>query len=328
MFRKFGKTFKILGLLIVILVVMPKSILPRQTFSSEVTNLDKYIELNDAETRLPEFKDDIDALKIKLAQLDIINASRKKYRAEPVKLDILASRVANKMCSESAENEYIGHWNLAGEKPYHRYAFAGGNDHVSENAYGEWTTGRYDISTHEIAAMMKNGHATFMKEKAPNDGHKRTIIDKYHNFVGIGYYMSENQFRYYEEFIDRYLEFENVPQKVKVNDMCTISVKPINNEYLYYMVIYREKSLKPMNPAQIKKLGSYSDFTDEQYLRMTAWELSEYKKGDTYNIPLKFSKDGYYYIHIFLDSKEITKPTSLNTKGRTSASGIVLTVNN
>ena len=56
-----------------------------------------------------------------------------------VKLDILASRVANKMCREAAENNFIGHWNLAGEKPYHRYAFAGGYDHVSENAFGEWS---------------------------------------------------------------------------------------------------------------------------------------------------------------------------------------------
>jgi len=57
-------------------------------------------------------------------------------------------------------------------------------------------------------------------------------------------------------------------------------------------------------------------------------ELSQFKTGDRYNIPLKLSKEGIYYIHIFLDPKEITKPTTLNTKGRTPASGIVITVKN
>ena len=324
MFRKFWKTFKVLVILIIILFSMPRSILPKQTFKSEVTNLDEYIELNNAETRLTEFKDDVEALKMKLAQVDIINTSRKKFKAPPVKLDILASRVANKMCREAAENDFIGHWNMSGEKPYQRYGLAGGYDHVAENAFGEWTTGSYDLTAQTITDMMKNGHSIFMKEKAPNDGHKKTIIEKYHNYVGLGFYLSETQFRYYEEFIDRYLDFENIPSDVIINEPFTISVKPKSRNFLYYMVVYREKAPKPMSPAQIKRLGSYADFTEEEYTRLTAWELSAFKSGDFYKIPLKFTKEGYYYIHIYLDARDITKPTSLNTKGRTSASGIVI----
>ena len=45
-------------------------------------------------------------------------------------LDILASRVANMQSREAAANRFSGHWNMRGEKPYHRYAFAGGVDHV------------------------------------------------------------------------------------------------------------------------------------------------------------------------------------------------------
>lgn len=328
MFRKLWKTIKILGILIIILICLPHSILPKQISGSKSEGIDEYIKLNESETRLSEYKDDIEALRLKLAQLDVINTSRKKFRAQPVKLDILASRVANKMCAEAAKNDYVGHWNMAGEKPYQRYASAGGYDHVAENAYGEWTTGEYKISSSTILSMMKEGHGTFMAERAPNDGHKKTIIDKYHNYVGIGYFLSENQFRYYEEFIDRYLEFENIPSEVKVDESFKITVKPLGNEYPYYMVVYREKVPKSMTPAQIKRLSSYADFTDEQYLRYTAWELSEFKSGDKYNIPLKFSKEGIYYIHIYLDPKEITKPTSLNTRGRTSASGIVISARN
>ena len=155
MFRKLWKTIKYFGILIIILIILPHSILPRQTSaSSEVKEIEKYKELNDKEKRLEEYKDDDEMLKLKLAQVDVINTSRKKFRAQPVKLDIFASRVANKMAREAGENDFIGHWNLAGEKPYHRYGFAGGYDHVSENAYGEWTTGSYEISSFTITSMM------------------------------------------------------------------------------------------------------------------------------------------------------------------------------
>ena len=328
MFRKLWKTIKIFAVVGILLITLPHSILPKKTFDSEIKELDNYIKLNDSETRLIEYKDDVEALKLKLSQIDIINNSRKKFKAKPVDLDILASRVANKMCKEAAENDFIGHWNLAGEKPYHRYSFAGGSDHVSENAYGEWTTGTYSVSPLTITSMMKKGHSAFMAEKAPADGHKKTIIDKYHNFVGIGFYLSSNQFRYYEEFIDRYLEFENIPSEVKPEELFTITVKPISTSYLYYLIVYREKGLKSMSPAQIKRQGSYSDFTEEQYMKFTAWELSQFRSGTSYNIPLKFSKEGLYYIHIFLDGKEITKPGTLNTKGKTPASGIVITAKN
>jgi uncharacterized protein YkwD len=328
MFRKLWKTIKIFSVLIIILICLPHSILPKQLSGSKSQDIDYFIRLNESETRLSEYKDDTEALKLKLAQLEVINISRKKFRAQPVKLDILASRVANKMSAEAAKNDYVGHWNMAGETPYQRYAFAGGFDHVAENAYGEWTTGSFEISSSSILSMMKKGHGTFMAERAPNDGHKKTIIDKYHNYVGIGYYISEKQFRYYEEFIDRYLEFENIPAEVKVDDTFKLNIKPVGKEYPYYMVVYRENPPKPMTPAQIKRFGSYADFTDEQYKMYTAWELSEFKSGNRYNIPLKLSKEGIYYIHIYLDTKEITKPTTLNTRGRTPASGIVITVRN
>jgi hypothetical protein len=176
--------------------------------------------------------------------------------------------------------------------------------------------------------MMKSGHGTFMAEKAPYDGHKKNIIDKSHNFAGIGFYLSKNQFRYYEEFIDRYLDFENIPAEVRVDESCSITVKNNGESFLYYLIIYRENFPQAMTPAQIMKKGSYDDFTNEEYLINTAWDLARYRSGTSYKIPLKFSKEGLYYIQIYLDKKEIIKPASLNTKGKTPASGIVIKVNN
>ncbi len=309
------------------LAFFPRSILPRPAPDHNKEGVEYYLRKNDEEKRLTEFRDNDKALKLKLKQLDIINQSRKKYNAPPVKLDILASRVANKMCREAAVNNFTGHWNMAGEKPYHRYAFAGGYDHVSENAYGEWSSVNYSSSGSDLEAMMKHGHTTFMEEKAPFDGHKKTIIGKSHNFVGIGYCLSGKQFRYYEEFIDRLFEFEDIPVKVNAGKPFTISVKTDPENFLYFVTIYHEKFPQALSPVQIKRKGSYDDFTDEVYQNIYAWDLARYRSGTTYRIPLDFSKEGLYYIQIFTDRKEITRAGSLNTRDKTAYSGIVIRVN-
>jgi uncharacterized protein YkwD len=326
MFRKTWKTLKILIIIAIVLVCLPHSILPHQNSDPGKDDLENYMKQNETELRLIEFKDDAEALKLKIGQLDVINKSRKKFNAPPVKLDILASRVANKMCKEAAENSYIGHWNMAGEKPYHRYANAGGYDHVSENAFGEWSSDDYSVSSSKISSLMESGHNSFMAEKAPADGHKKTIIDKAHNYVGIGYWLSGKQFRYYEEFIDRYLEFENIPGEIKVGDRCTITVRTGGKSFLYFLMVYYEPFPKPMTPNEIKKKGSYDDFTDDQYQKIYPWDLARYRNGTEYKIPLSFSREGLYYIQIFTDKREIKRSGSMNTKGKIPFSGIVIKV--
>jgi uncharacterized protein YkwD len=326
MFKKTWTQIKFLLILIIILICLPHSILPLRTDESGKDDLENYRKLNESEKRLTEYKDNDEALNLKVVQLDIINKSRKKNNASPVKLDILASRVANKMCREAAENEYLGHWNMAGEEPYLRYAFAGGYDHVSENAYGEWASDNYNISSQVIGSMMKTGHGKFMAERAPNDGHKKNIIEKAHNFVGIGFYLTGKQFRYNEEFLDRYFEFENIPSEVKAGESFNITLNTNGQVFLYYLVIYRENWPKPLTPVQISKRGSYRDYTDEVYKEMVAWDLSRYRNGTLYQIPLSFDREGLYYIQIYSDKKELNKPASLNTKEKTPESGIVIKV--
>ncbi len=326
MFKKTWKQIKILVVLIIILVCFPHSILPHRTDEPSKQELEKYIELNEREKRLAEFKDNDESLKLKIQQLEFINKSRKRNNAPALQLDILASRVANKMSREAAENEYIGHWNMAGEEPYLRYAFAGGYDHISENAYGEKSSISFNPSNALVSSLMKSGHDKFMAERAPNDGHKLNIINKTHNFVGIGYWISGKQFRYYEEYIDRYFEFENIPPEVKAGNEFKITVKTDGQSYLYYLIVYREDWPGPLSPANINRRGSYRDYTNDIAVEMTAWDLSRFRKGAVYEIPLSFRKEGLYYVQIFSDKKEITKPAPLSTKGKTPESGIVIKV--
>jgi uncharacterized protein YkwD len=311
---------------IALMIVLSESASAEGISKPAINTFEYYSQLNEKEKRLEEYKDNDEALKLKLSQLELINSSRKKHRVPPVGLDILASRVANKMAREAAENRYTSHWNLAGETPYHRYAFAGGYDHVSENVFGEWTTGRYNGTSSEISDLMKKGHLSFMAERAPADGHKKNIIDKAHNFVGLGYFITDNQFRYYEEFINRYFEFENVPSSMRVNETGYISFTTDGVNYPYYLIAFFEEIPKPLKPDQLNRKGSYNDFTNTRYQTIPAWEIAKFKSGTGYRIPLKFNKKGLYYIHIYFDKKEITTPTSLNTKGKTIGSGIVIRV--
>jgi uncharacterized protein YkwD len=326
MFRKLWKTLKFFIIIAVVIICFPRSILPRQSGEIQDNTIEFYTSMNEKEKRLNEYKDDEEALKLKVAQLEIINRSRKRFNAPPVKLDILASRVANKMSREAAENEFVGHWNRAGEKPYHRYAFAGGYDHVSENAFGEWSSQNYPVTPDKISQLMKAGHDSFMSERAPNDGHKKTIIAKEHNFVGIGYHLAGRQFRYYEEFIDRYFEFENIPDEVKINEPFSITIKTDGTNFLYFLVVYREEFPERLTIAQIKNKGSYADYGNEEYKTIPAWDLSRYRNGTSYKLPLTFAKEGLYYIQVFSDKREITKSASLTTKGKVPYSGIVIKV--
>lgn len=327
MFRKIWKTIKIFLIIGAVIICIPHSFLPSNGAEKSTESIESYILQNERESRLIEFKDSEAALRLKVEQLDLINASRKKFKAAPVKLDILASRVANKMCKEAADNEFVGHWNTSGEKPYHRYAFAGGYDHVSENAFGEWSSDNYENSNATIRSMMMTGHAKFMAERAPADGHKKNIIEKSHNFVGLGFYLEGKQFRYYEEFIDRYLEFENIPSEVKTGQKFSITVRTPPQSYPFYLIVYREKFPQPLSVRQLQAKGSYEDYTNEDYLTLPGWELAKYRNGNTYVIPLTFSKEGLYYIHIYTDKTELTKPSSINTKGKNPVSGIVIRVN-
>ena len=291
-------------------------------------DIEYYIDLNDKEERLVEYKDSREMLQLKLAQLEVVNKSRKQYKVPPVQLDILASRVANKQCKEAAEQGFRGHWNARGEKPYHRYAFGGGTDHVTENASATWVEGgSFDRSPQNFAKLMVNLHGQFMAEKAPHDGHKQTIIDKNHNFVGLGCHMTATEFRYYEEFIDRYAVTGPVPKRVRSGEEFIVEVTPDMGYFLYSAVAYYEKPPKAMTVAQVNRKNSYPDYTDVMTLQYAPWDITGYRMEDgKYRIPFNFTKKGAYYIQTMVDKKNPAATTSFSTVGKTIATGLVVIV--
>lgn len=295
-------------------------------FSFSEEDFNQYLRLNDEEQRLLDYKDSAEILRIKLVQLDYINLSRKKYGAKPVRLDILASRVANRMAMEGAMANFHGHWNTRGEKPYHRYAFAGGLDHVSENAAAYWSSSNLLDTAENKLKLMKESHDRFMAEVPPYDGHKLAVINKDHNYVGLGCWIAGTQFRYYEEYIDRYLEFEPVKRELKIDEESEIVVKPLERgKHVFAALCYYEPPLKSMTPAEINRKSSYNDYSSTKIFSLWPWQLKSDPKTGKTTIPVKFSREGLYYIHIYLSNTKYTGGRA-STAGKIISSSIVIKV--
>ena len=289
--------------------------------------LAKYIELNEKETRLLSFKDNKEALILKLNQVDLINKSRKKYKAPPVELDILASRMANQIAHEAAQNNYSGHFNLKGEPPYIRYANSGGTDHVTENAAAASYDQSIEANSKTITENMKLLHDAFMAEKAPNDGHKKACIDQFHNFVGIGYALHGKEFRYYEQYLDRYLHFDPFDREVRIKDEVSLSFKPLNDKHIpYFVIVFHQPVPRSMTAAQIDKIDAYHDYTDKEYLNLGPWEIPHPNEDGFTTLKLNFDRKGYYYVQIFLSDTPHKKGGRASTKGKVQASGVVIHV--
>lgn len=291
--------------------------------------LDEYEARNAEETRLAEYADDRDTLNLKLLQLDYINESRRKAGSPPVDLDILACRVANRMAREAVAENFTGHWNTRGEKPYHRWAFAGGVDHVSENAAAKWSSAPLPGGLGNLLSNMREAHDAFMSERPPNDGHRQNCIDPVHTHVGLGVAQEGKQFRYYEEFIDRYIEFADVPAAVSAGESFDIRVRPMDEAYnIYALIGYYEPFPGPVSAQTISRRGAYPDYTNSQVLALWPWDLIPHLDTETRwsAIPLKFDRSGLYYIHMYLHPGDLPTSGRVSTRGKIQASGLVIRV--
>lgn len=276
-----------------------------------------YSKLNKTEERLLEFKDNEEHLILKIALLNIINKHREKHHRKPVELDIHACRSANKTAQMSAKNEYCGHWDLEGKKPYHRYGLDGGDDHVSENASATWSSGEIDLSLDNMYSMMKESHNSMYKEKPPNDGHRKTILETNHNFVGLGIGYREKYFSYYEEFIDRYLLINDIKIKGK-NVYLKFKVPP--KYFLVGINISYDLPFKKMTPRRINAKNSY---LDQGIKSKIIWDDEVIFKNGVHTYSFKMSKKEIAYIQVLI-SKNKPKTNRKTTKKSFSVTGHIV----
>ena len=83
------------------------------------------------------------------------------------------------------KDNYVGHWDTNGYKPYMRYTLAGGKGCVAENCVWQGVTD--NTSPIDIKSFLKDMEYSLMNnDSSSNWGHRDNILDPLHNKVSIG----------------------------------------------------------------------------------------------------------------------------------------------
>src|SRR2546427_7619327 len=180
--------------------------------------------------------------------LRLINRDRKQFGLQPVKLDPLASVVADAYCRDQIRNGTTGHYTTDGQAPYMRYSFAGGNDGVSENA-AAWSA-NYNFSDRALYEMVRRSEDAMMREVAPHDGHRRTILDRYATQVGIGLAWERGEFRLTQEFIRHYVDWKpSLPRSAFAGDLILCSGQPVRGYDVDAITVHHEPLPQSIAPV-------------------------------------------------------------------------------
>jgi|SRR5581483_1770659 len=189
--------------------------------------------------------------------LRLINRDRTQFGLPPVTLDPFASSVADAYCREQIRNGTSGHFSLDGQAPYMRYSFAGGNDGVSENA-ASWSA-NYRFDARALYDMMRRSESAMMREVAPHDGHRRTILDPWANRVGIGLAWEKGEFRLTQEFIRHYIDWTRpLPRGASIGDQILCSGRPLPGFEIDAITIHHEPMPQPMTALVANAITTYS----------------------------------------------------------------------
>jgi uncharacterized protein YkwD len=188
--------------------------------------------------------------------LTMINRDRAAHGLRPVELDPHASELGDRYCETQIVNKTTGHFTTDGVAPYMRYSFAGGNDGVSENA-AAWSA-NYSFADSTILDMIRRSHRSMMLEVAPNDGHRRTLLDPDATHVGIGLAWEKGEFRMVHEFVRRYIDWTRTPSReITTVEQPLIEGKPLRGYSVDAVSVYYEPDPQPLSAFVASRIETY-----------------------------------------------------------------------
>jgi hypothetical protein len=239
-----------------------------------------------------------------------------------------------------ANNTFTSHYNLAGQKPYQRYASFGHSEHVAERVFGIDYNGLdvLDVSPQAVTQRIQEARKEFMEAENP------ACMSATANRVAVGIYSSDTAFRYIEVYAESYLELsEDNPSEIVGSEVTirgTVSSESSPNKALgpYCCLVYHDPPSKAVNAATIKErfLGDYFDFSDNKAVVVWPWEIDFNVDDGKFSVPISFSsvpEAGTYYVQIYLKDKPEDIPYAekqdgleVPGDGAFCATGLVLTV--
>ena len=205
--------------------------------------------------------------RMKQRLLEQINRDRAAEGRAAVAYSEPLSRAADLHCREMLEQDYMSHWNIAGWKPYLRYSAAGVTDSTQENVSSLWST-HFDRDESQVWNSLLAAHRSFLAERPPNDGHRRSILEPRHTHAGIGIAFDDHGMRLVEVFGARYAELEPLPMRATLRDALMMRGRVLNLSHeLMGVGVYYEPLPRPMSRADLKLTGSYSLPNEDQMER-------------------------------------------------------------
>ncbi len=146
--------------------------------------------------------------------LELINAERVKAGVDPV---VLGKNIAAQLHADSSLENCVGsHWSIDGLKPYMRYSLAGGYQSNGEN----WLGSNYCIAE---STRSPEGYRYSQLGAIPDEvleamewwmnspGHRRNILDPWHEKVNIGLAWDRYNIAAVQHFEGGYVEYDSLP---------------------------------------------------------------------------------------------------------------------
>jgi len=192
---------------------------------------------------------------VKRAVFERINRDRVAAGLSPVAWDEAASQVADDFCARQVAEKTRGHFLTDGIPPYARMAFGGAFGMQSENSIS-WVTSASSFSE-PVVRLALEGHEEMLREKPPNDGHRKTILDPDATHVGVGWACAEGRFQMAQEFLVRGLARLSLSTS-RGGIGVFFEGKPLGTTNLSFVIVSREPTPRALSRAEASGRTSYA----------------------------------------------------------------------
>ncbi|MBI3940725.1 MAG: CAP domain-containing protein [Acidobacteria bacterium] len=204
---------------------------------------------------------------MKLRLVERINQDRTRMDQPPVSFLGDLSQLADEHCREMLQWDYVSHWNRAGLKPYMRYSSGGITDHTAENIASLKDTSFRPVMGHIWQEMIRR-HESLLHEQAPDDLHRKSILNPQHTHVGIGLAYDETGMTLIEVFAGRYLSVAPLPRRAKLSEKVSLRAKSVSRDFkLEGISIFYDELPRPYSAGDLAATHSYGFPDAERILR-------------------------------------------------------------
>jgi uncharacterized protein YkwD len=193
--------------------------------------------------------------------LRLVNRDREREGLEPVVFDTTAQKAAQEHSDDMASHGFTAHYGTDGSVPEMRYAAAGGTDIAFENAacFFDNEERKLDKNALYLAAELERIESAFINEKPPHDGHRRNILNPWHNRVGIGLSQPVGITVpcVAQEFVDHYGKYESIPSSASVGARIRVAGELIAPASFGAVAVARIDKPEPRTAENLNGTGSY-----------------------------------------------------------------------